>query len=284
MFSRQNKWEQRNLDDSKAAQGFMLHTRSLGEISAESLYKTTVTLDRNLHVTARHASNESEYKPSGSAAQASDGNPGDVERAGNRTGSRAGSRVATAKVQAKEETKRQRQQARAARERDGDHLSELLAKRLQSIEVRQAGLDESALASRLNSAEDQAAAEALAKQLLADDERALKEARAEAARREEEDLALARRLAQQDETRDHRDYADMGEDAALAKLLQQEEERAAGCVAPAAHITAPPAPAGPPARLPSQGVPPSPLGRVGFAIAGRAAGASAGETRNSTGR
>lgn len=284
MSSRQKKWEQRNLDDSKASQGFKLQTRNLGEISAESLYKTTVSLDRDRHTTARYGSGDAEYKPSSSSAQASDGNPGDVARAGSRTGSRAGSRAATAKVQPKEETRRQRQSSRATRERDGDHLSELLAKRLQSIEVRQAGLDESALASRFNSEEDQAVAEALAKQLLADDEKALEEARAEAARREEEDLALARMLAQQDEPRGRQDDCDMGDDAALAKLLQEEEERAAGCVAPAAHTTSPPAPTGAPVRLQSQGVPPSPLGRVGSAIAGGAAGASAGEARNSTGR
>jgi len=207
------QWQERHIDDAKAEQGWQLQTSTLGNVSQDTLYHTGIAIERNRHTTARYATiDELEYKA-----------------AGNGVGSK-GCCAAMARDKIGPEAVAKRRQLRESRERDVDHLSELMAKRLQSIEVRQSGLDESAFAQRLHAREIQVVDADLAKSVLAEDKRALEQLQASVRAREESDAEFVRCL----KTREERERDALSDairaaeesDLAFAKALQVEEERA----------------------------------------------------------
>lgn len=213
-------WEERHIDDSKAQQGWNLHTNSLGDISAESLYRTSVKADRNRHSTARFSTVDGgDYKTGNEkASQAKVGRtsagPGKVRSSTSGPGQDAAAL---------------RRKQRETRERDNDHLSDLLAKRLQSIEVRQAGLDEAAFAARLSQREAEMADEALAKALLEEEQSAEEERRRQTLAAEQADEEFVKALlAQEAGAREdgQRQVVEAEQaDLDLARTLQEEEEQ-----------------------------------------------------------
>jgi len=131
------------------------------------------------------------------------------------------------------------QEASAASKRGRDNLSRMAAQHLQKIEVRQAGLDKSAVASSLAAREQELADAELARKLLEpslraessleDDESLALQLSAEEARHaserlniEEMDELLARRLRAEEEER----RSSMTTDRFLAATLQAEHGRA----------------------------------------------------------
>jgi len=126
--------------EERVRRGFVLRTRTLGDVSRETLYRTDAQSERKRHSTARHSTaSATMYKPSlNPLRESAQPNALQDER-----------RPSLSKADAV----KQRKKERAEREKEHNHMSELLAKRLQSIEVRQAGLDEQAFLRRVNAAD-----------------------------------------------------------------------------------------------------------------------------------
>jgi len=142
--------------EERVRRGFVLRTRTLGDVSRETLYRTDAQSERKRHSTARHSTaSATMYKPSlNPLRESAQPNALQDER-----------RPSLSKADAV----KQRKKERAEREKEHNHMSELLAKRLQSIEVRQAGLDEQAFLQRVNAREALDADAALAACLAEED-------------------------------------------------------------------------------------------------------------------
>merc|ERR1719383_791720 len=140
----------------RVRRGFVLRTSTLGDVSRETLYRTDAQSERKRHSTARHSTaSATMYKPSlNPLRESAQPNVLQDER-----------RPSLSKADAVN----QRKKERAEREKEHNHMSELLAKRLQSIEVRQAGLDEQAFLQRVNAREALDADAALAACLAEED-------------------------------------------------------------------------------------------------------------------
>jgi hypothetical protein len=171
-------WEQRHISDRKADQGWQLRcSGSLGNVSVANLYTTSIKPDLNRHMTARYATIDSvDYK-----------------------GAHQMQALGSFKGQVGKEAASFRRQVQASRERDNDHLSDLLAKRLQSIEVRQAGLDMNAFAQRLNRRDTELADAVMARSILMEEKRVSDEREAAKLLREKTDADMAKSMVEQED-------------------------------------------------------------------------------------
>lgn len=217
-------WQTRHHDDSKAVQGWRLKCKSGAEESSDTLYRTGLLIERNRHTTARYATaDEVEYK---CAAIGSSSRPGSSSRL-SRPSSCAelpGAGVSKAGAVA------HRRSSRSSREQQADHLSVLLAKRLQSIEVRQSGLDEAAFAQRLQAREIEEADSKLAAKLNSEKEDGSQRKHHSLVCEDEADAKLALKLQAEEEEQAKRRNTEhtqnvFEDDAALAALLQAQEQK-----------------------------------------------------------
>lgn len=205
-------------EDGAGKTVFSQETSTLGVLTKESLYKTGRVTDRDRHRTAKYATiSDDEYKAAANGISVGDpAAPGAKQAAGRASPSRE------AAVQL-------RRQARQRREADADHMSELLARRLQSVEVRQCGLDEEAADRLLNPWKALEADKAAALALLEQEEGDLERCKADAEAAEEAGAAAARRLMEEERRELARRQAAIEEaanaDAEAARLLMEEEER-----------------------------------------------------------